>query len=249
MRALDKSLSRSSRLLAELGVRALVTPLSSVAAERAGSYLRKLGAGKDRNRMGERALSDNMYMWANSDYADKVMALAGGRAQQDRELSQQRPETNHDDRSPDGSSVTKLRPAYNKHDSQAQERGAASAEPKTTAKLVPQPELTDVQRMRKADEAKRGFNALFGMTKTGPKPSESSVLPSTKTGDVNDKDSRVQQQQQLPQLSQQREVGINDENITMIRDEASKTTTALCRKRTVRSAIIYVDDEEEEEEE
>jgi len=103
--------------------------------------------------------------------------------------------------------------------------------------------------MRKADEAKRGFNALFGMTKTGPKPSESSVLPSTKTGDVNDKDSRVQQQQQLPQLSQQREVGINDENITMIRDEASKTTTALCRKRTVRSAIIYVDDEEEEEEE
>jgi len=49
MRAMDKSLSRSSGLLAKLGVRALVTPLSSVAAERAGSYLRKLGAGKEQN--------------------------------------------------------------------------------------------------------------------------------------------------------------------------------------------------------
>jgi len=39
MRAMDKSLSRSSRLLAELGVRALVTPLSSVAVVNANGHI------------------------------------------------------------------------------------------------------------------------------------------------------------------------------------------------------------------
>jgi hypothetical protein len=79
-RSADMSLTPADRVLAKLAIRALVTPLSSVAAERAGSYLRKLGAGKDRNRMGEEALEDNMFMWANQHYGDKLMILASNRA-------------------------------------------------------------------------------------------------------------------------------------------------------------------------
>lgn len=74
------SLAPADRVLAKLAIRALVTPLSSVAAERAGSYLRKLGAGKDRNKMGEEALEDKMFMWANKHYGDKLMVIASNRA-------------------------------------------------------------------------------------------------------------------------------------------------------------------------
>ena len=37
--------------------------------------------------MGERALPDNMFMWANSDYSDKLMLLARGRALQEGEAT------------------------------------------------------------------------------------------------------------------------------------------------------------------
>jgi len=79
-RSLNTTISRADRVLAHLAVRALVTPLSSVAAERGGSYLRKLGAGKDRNRMGMSSISENIFMWANKDYGDKLMTLARARA-------------------------------------------------------------------------------------------------------------------------------------------------------------------------
>jgi hypothetical protein len=79
-RSRNTILSRADRVLAHLAVRALVTPLSSVAAERGGSYLRKLGAGKDRNRMGMSSISENIFMWANKDYGDKLMKLARARA-------------------------------------------------------------------------------------------------------------------------------------------------------------------------
>ena len=79
-RSRNTILSRADRVLAHLAVRALVTPLSSVAAERGGSYLRKLGAGKDRNKMGMSSISENIFMWANKDYGDKLMKLARARA-------------------------------------------------------------------------------------------------------------------------------------------------------------------------
>jgi hypothetical protein len=80
LRSKNTALTYADRILSELAVRSLVAPLSSVAAERAGSYLRKLGSGKDRNKMHEQALADNMFTWANSDYGDKLMALAKHRA-------------------------------------------------------------------------------------------------------------------------------------------------------------------------
>ena len=39
----EVSLSKGSRMLATLAVRALIAPISSASAERAGSFLRKLG--------------------------------------------------------------------------------------------------------------------------------------------------------------------------------------------------------------
>ena len=249
-RAADNSLSRPSRLLAELAVRALVTPLSSVAAERAGSYLRKLGAGKDRNRMGERALSDNMFMWANSDYSDKLMLLARGRALQERELSTKRPQLNDDGASPADEAIIELQPEYNKHArQQLQRQEAAIGVSKSTGKLLPQPGLSEDQRSKKKEDTQKGFSALFGFSKTSsapPQPSGGNVSPSTTMAINSNKDLPVQQQQ-LQQLPQQHVINIDDE--TSIRDRTSPSAAKTGRKRAKSSIVNYDESEEEEEEE
>ena len=61
--------------LARLAVRALVSPVTSVAAERGGSILRKLGDPGRRN-MGDTAVTNNMFFQNNRVYVDRLGTVA-----------------------------------------------------------------------------------------------------------------------------------------------------------------------------
>jgi hypothetical protein len=75
----DVSLSEGSRMLATLAVRALIAPISSASAERAGSFLRKL-AEFDRLQMGEIAMGQNMFFRSNAHETDKLFSIAAQKA-------------------------------------------------------------------------------------------------------------------------------------------------------------------------
>jgi hypothetical protein len=64
--------------LARLIVRALVAPVTSVAAERGGSILRKLG-DPDRRNMGDTAVTNNMFFQNNRVYVDRLGTAAVNR--------------------------------------------------------------------------------------------------------------------------------------------------------------------------
>ena len=64
--------------LARLAVRALVAPVTSVAAERGGSILRKLG-DPDRRNMGDTAVTNNMFFQNNRVYVDRLGTAAVNR--------------------------------------------------------------------------------------------------------------------------------------------------------------------------
>ena len=64
--------------LARLAVRALVAPVTSVAAERGGSILRKLG-DPDRRNMGDSAVTNNMFFQNNRVYVDRLGTAAVNR--------------------------------------------------------------------------------------------------------------------------------------------------------------------------
>ena len=66
------------KLLANLVVRALTSPLSSVAAERGGSILHNLGS-YDRRKMGTQAMQDNMFLRVNKSYVQRLRAIAVNR--------------------------------------------------------------------------------------------------------------------------------------------------------------------------
>jgi hypothetical protein len=75
----DVSLSEGSRMLATLAVRALIAPISSASAERAGSFLRKL-AEFDRLQMGEIAMGQNMFFRSNAHETDMLLSIAAQKA-------------------------------------------------------------------------------------------------------------------------------------------------------------------------
>ena len=64
--------------MANLVVRALTSPLSSVAAERGGSILHNLGS-YDRRKMGTQAMQDNMFLRVNKSYVQRLRAIAVNR--------------------------------------------------------------------------------------------------------------------------------------------------------------------------
>ena len=66
------------KLLANLAVRALVSPVSSVAAERGGSVLHNLSS-YDRRKMGTKAMQDNMFLRVNKSYVKRLRAVAVNR--------------------------------------------------------------------------------------------------------------------------------------------------------------------------
>ena len=66
------------KLLANLAVRALVSPVSSVAAERGGSVLHNLSS-YDRRKMGTKAMQDNMFLRVNKSYVQRLRAIAVNR--------------------------------------------------------------------------------------------------------------------------------------------------------------------------
>ena len=74
--------SPGDKSLAKLAVRALVAPVSSVAAERGGSFLRKLSE-PDRRRMGDKAMEDNMLLRNNRVYVDRLLSAALNRCRMD----------------------------------------------------------------------------------------------------------------------------------------------------------------------
>ena len=55
-----------------------MSPLSSVAAERGGSILHKLGS-YDRRKMGTQAMQDNMFLRVNKSYIHRLQAIAVNR--------------------------------------------------------------------------------------------------------------------------------------------------------------------------
>lgn len=66
-------------MLATLAVRALIAPISSASAERAGSFLRKL-AEFDRLQMGEIAMGQNMFFRSNAHETDMLLSIAAQKA-------------------------------------------------------------------------------------------------------------------------------------------------------------------------
>jgi hypothetical protein len=78
-RFLDTPATQSGKKpLANLVVRALTSPVSSVAAERGGSILHNLGS-YDRRKMGKQAMQDNMFLRVNKSYVQRLRAIAVNR--------------------------------------------------------------------------------------------------------------------------------------------------------------------------
>ena len=73
-----QDIQSGKKLLANLSVRALVSPVSSVAAERGGSVLHNLSS-YDRRKMGTKAMQDNMFLRVNKSYVQRLRAIAVNR--------------------------------------------------------------------------------------------------------------------------------------------------------------------------
>ena len=95
------------KLLANLVVRALTSPLSSVAAERGGSILHNLGS-YDRRKMGTQAMQDNMFLRVNKSYIHRLQAIAVNRVRMRAPKVRTTAHVNNHD---SGSRIRKLNPS------------------------------------------------------------------------------------------------------------------------------------------
>ena len=93
--------------MANLVVRALTSPLSSVAAERGGSILHNLGS-YDRRKMGTQAMQDNMFLRVNKSYVQRLRAIAVNRVRMRAPKVRTTAHVNNHD---SGSRIRKLNPS------------------------------------------------------------------------------------------------------------------------------------------
>jgi hypothetical protein len=102
-----KPTQSGKKLLANLFVRALTSPLSSVAAERGGSILHNLGS-YDRRKMGTQAMQDNMFLRVNKSYIHRLQAIAVNRVRMRAPKVRTTAHVNNHD---SGSRIRKLNPS------------------------------------------------------------------------------------------------------------------------------------------